>query len=89
MSNQLIEDGKIIEINGSQFECVAVSYAEDSEGVKTGFYYSFRLHEEVETERQAAAQAEADRIAAEEGTEPVVDEPTQPEEPKEETQYVR
>lgn len=52
MANQLFEDGKVIDINGNQLECVSVSYRE-TEGERHDFVYGFRLKSEVDAEREA------------------------------------
>jgi hypothetical protein len=64
MANQLYEDGNAITVNGNELECVSVSYAEEN-GEKQNFVYSFRLKSEIDAERAAAAQIEADRQAQE------------------------
>lgn len=85
---QLIEDGKIITVDGVELECTAVSYLE-VEGRRYNYSYTLRRKTEVDAERAAeearlAAEAE-NQVAAEPTTEPV----NQPEENKEETLNVR
>lgn len=64
MANQLFIDGNVTVVNGSELECVSVSYGEEN-GEKQNFVYSFRLKSELDAEREAAAKAEADRQAQE------------------------
>jgi hypothetical protein len=57
MTNQLLEDGKVIVVNEQELECVSVSYQE-TDGQRHNFAYSFRLKSEVDAEREAAIKAE-------------------------------
>lgn len=91
MGNQLFTDGDVKQLDGRDFECVGVSYAE-TDGEKSNFVYSFRLKSELDAEREAEAQRVKDLEAAQ--GEPMVDETVapEPEQPKpieEETQHVR
>lgn len=92
MSQQLFEDGKVINVDGAELECVGVSYQETN-GERHGFGYTFRPKSEVDAEREAAAKAqeEADRLAAEQtaSVESPEEPATQPEPIKEETLNVR
>lgn len=92
MSNQLIEDGKVVEVNGQELECTAVSYQE-ADGQRSNFVYQFRLKSEVDAEREAEAahqeQLELEAKAAEEGVDVAAPEPEQPKPIEEETQHVR
>lgn len=92
--SQLFEDGKVINVDSVDLECVGVSYQE-TDGERHTFGYNFRVKAELDAEREAAAKAqeEADRAAAEQAASveapadvPV---PTQPEPLKEETLNVR
>jgi len=58
MSSQLFADGKVINVDGVELECVAVSYQENLEGEKQNFGYTFRVKSELDDEREAARQAE-------------------------------
>lgn len=63
MSEQLFEDGKVVVVDGTALECVAVTYQEDPETQERhSFAYSFRPKSEVDAEREAAriAQEEAE-----------------------------
>lgn len=88
MSNQLIEDGKVIEINGTEFECTSVSYQEPN-GEREKFGYTFRLKSEVDAEREAEAERQEQLRLEAEGVEESVPAPEQPNQPEEETQHVR
>lgn len=57
MANQLFEDGKVINVDGTELECVSVSYQE-TEGERHNHSYTFRPKEEVDAEREAARLAE-------------------------------
>jgi hypothetical protein len=87
MADQLFSDGKVISVDGSELECVAVSYQENPETQERhSFVYQFRLKTEVDAEREAAAKAEEDlKTLQEPPTEPA----NQPELIEEETQHVR
>lgn len=77
MANQLFSDGDVIQPVGSvQLECVSVSYSEEN-GEKQNFVYSFRSKAELDAEREAASNPEVAEVV------------DQPEEIKEETQYVK
>lgn len=80
MAEQLFTDGDVHEVNGQTLECVATSYQE-TDGERSNFVYHFRLKSDLDAEREAAKAAELPA----ETTEPV----TQPEQPQEETQYVK
>lgn len=54
MQDQVFTDGEIIEHKGVTLECSSVSYQEDEEGNRHSFVYTFRTHEEMEAEREAA-----------------------------------
>lgn len=91
--SQLFEDGKVINVDGAELECVGVNYQE-SDGQRHTFGYIFRLKSEVDAEREAArkAQEEAERQAAEAEAvraDPNTETVTQPEPLKEETLNVR
>lgn len=60
MSNQLFTDGDVKNIDGQEFECTAVTYQENAEGERSQFGYTFRLKAELDAEREAAAQHEAE-----------------------------
>lgn len=67
MTNQLLENGKVVEVNGEQLECSAVSYQEDPETQERhSFVYSFRLKSEIDTEREAEAKHQEELKVAEE-----------------------
>lgn len=64
MADQLFEDGKVIEVDGVELECVAVSHQEDAETQERHtFNYIFRPKDELDAERKVAEeeQAEAER----------------------------
>jgi hypothetical protein len=91
--SQLFEDGKVINVDGAELECVGVSYQE-SDGERHSFGYTFRPKAEVDAEREAAAKAqeEADRLREAEESASVevpAETITQPEPIKEETLNVR
>ena len=74
MSNQLFEDGKVIEVNGVELECTGVTYQENEAGERHTFGYTFRVKAELDAEREAAREAEeaaanAEALAAENKTE--------------------
>jgi len=54
MSDQLFNDGEVIEFKGVELECTAVSYQENEEGVRHSYGYTFRPKAEVDAEREAA-----------------------------------
>jgi hypothetical protein len=100
--NQLFEQGQVIDVNGTQLECTAVSVMGNSDNETPKLTYEFRSKSELDSERQAVAQAiadeeakaEADRLAAEQSTAAptdtaATDTPAQPTQPTEETQYVK
>lgn len=92
MSQQLFEDGKVINVDGAELECVGVSYQE-TDGERHSFGYTFRPKAEVDAEREAAAKAEEERLALEASAPDVATpEPlpvSQPEVNKEETLNVK
>jgi hypothetical protein len=90
MANQLFEDGKLVDVDNNQLECVGVSYSE-VDGEKSNFSYTFRLKSDVDAEREAATAAEAANAPTDVAapTEAPVTEPVQTELVKEETQYVK
>lgn len=83
----MIEDGKIVIVNDQEFECVSVSYQE-TDGVRYNFAYTLRPKADVDAEREAEQKRLEEAEILENGT-TAVEEPTKPEEPQEETQYVR
>lgn len=88
--SQLFEDGKVINVDGTELECTGVSYQE-IDGVKQNIQYVFRAKSEVDAERKALAEAEELRLAAE-NIEPVTEaeiQATQPQPIKEEIQNVK
>lgn len=88
--SQLFEDGTVVNVNGTELECVAVSYQE-TDGERHTFGYAFRPKADLDVEREAAAKAEEARLALENGEAPVAPtEPVeQPEVNKEETLNVK
>jgi hypothetical protein len=65
--SQLFEDGKVINVDGTDIECVSVSYQENPETQERhSFVYSFRLKSEVDAEREAEAKHQEELKAAEE-----------------------
>lgn len=66
MSKQLFEDGTTITLNETDvIECVAVGYQETPEGEKHSFTYTFRDKAELDAERLAEAERQAEVEAAE------------------------
>lgn len=90
MSDQLFEDGKVITVDGQELECSAVSHQELEPGVRSNFVYHFRLKSEIDAERKAEEERQAqleegqqlNNVASEEQV-------SQPDQPEEETHYVR
>ena len=79
--NQLFDTGNIIIANDQELECVSVSYQEVN-GEREKFVYGFQLKSDMDAYRESLKAEQEDEDFDEEVE-------TKPEEPKEETQYVR
>lgn len=66
--SQLFEDGKVVNVDGTDLECTGVSYQE-VDGVKSNFVYQFREKSELDAEREEAARLEEERKKAAEEAE--------------------
>jgi hypothetical protein len=93
--SQLFEEGKVINVDGVDLECVGVGYQDDG-NTRTAYHYTFRPKADVDAERlereereKRMAEQEAEQAAAnpESSVEPEV--VTEPEVNKEETLNVK
>lgn len=88
--SQLLEDGKVINVDGAELECVGVSYQE-IDGVRQNFSYTFRAKSDVDADREAEAkrleeEAENARLASEAADRLATEQSANPDVPVETTQ---